>query len=39
MLLDGSYQIDMEKVLSSLKLVRRRMIKSGALVVSLLRSL
>lgn len=35
MLLDGSYQIDMEKVLSSLKVVRRRMIKSGVLVVSL----
>ena len=39
MLLDGSYQNDMEKVFSSVKLARRRMIKSGALVVSLLKSL
>ena len=36
MLLDGSYQNDMEKVFSSIKLARRRMIKSGQLEVSFL---
>lgn len=36
MLLDGSYQNDMEKVFSSIKLARRRMIKSGKLDVSFL---